>query len=131
MVDTAVHTGSPSSVVISLRVVTMPCPPASRIFVADPSQGSRHNRGAAVDLTMVDLATGAPIVTTGRYDEMSSRSYTNDVGGSDEQRWLREVLRRAMEADGFTVYPQEWWHFDRDGWQQYPIGNRSFEELEK
>ena len=106
-------------------------PPASRIFVADPSQGSRHNRGAAVDLTMVDLATGKPIITTGRYDEMSSRSYTNYVGGSDEQRWLREVLRRAMEADGFTVYPQEWWHFDRDGWQQYPIGNRSFEELEK
>jgi len=106
-------------------------PPASRIFVADPSQGSRHNRGAAVDLTMVDLATGSPMITTGRYDEMSSRSYTNYVGGSDEQRWLREVLRRAMEADGFTVYPQEWWHFDRDGWQQYPIGNRSFEELEK
>jgi len=106
-------------------------PPASRIFVADPSKGSRHNRGAAVDLTMVDLATGTPMITTGRYDEMSSRSYTNYVGGSDEQRWLREVLRRAMEADGFTVYPQEWWHFDRDGWQQYPIGNRSFEELEK
>ena len=106
-------------------------PPASRIFVADPAKGSRHNRGAAVDLTMIDLATGTPMITTGRYDEMSSRSYTNYVGGSDEQRWLREVLRRAMEADGFTVYPQEWWHFDRDGWQQYPIGNRSFEELEK
>lgn len=106
-------------------------PPANRVFVADPSKGSRHNRGAAVDLTMVDLATGTPMVTTGRYDEFSSRSYSNYVGGSDEQRWLREVLRRAMEADGFTVYPQEWWHFDRDGWQHYPIGNASFEELAK
>ena len=106
-------------------------PPANRVFVADPSKGSRHNRGAAVDLTMFDLATGKPMVTTGRYDEFSSRSYSNYVGGSDEQRWLREVLRRAMEADGFTVYPQEWWHFDRNGWRDYPIGNASFEELAK
>jgi D-alanyl-D-alanine dipeptidase len=104
-------------------------PPANRIFVADPSQGSRHNRGAAVDLTMVDLRTGAPIVTTGRYDEFSSRSYSNYVGGSDEQRWLREVLRTAMERDGFTVYSQEWWHFDLVGWRDYPIGNQSFQDL--
>ena len=104
-------------------------PPANRIFVADPSQGSRHNRGAAVDLTMVDLATGAPVVTAGRYDEFSSRSYSNYIGGSDEQRWLREVLRSAMERDGFNVYAQEWWHFDLNGWQDYPIGNRSFQEL--
>lgn len=104
-------------------------PPANRIFVADPSKGSRHNRGAAVDLTMVDLKTGQPMVTTGRYDEFSSRSYTNYVGGSDEQRWLRETLRTAMESEGFTVYPQEWWHFDLVGWQGYPIGNRSFAEI--
>lgn len=104
-------------------------PEANRIFVADPSKGSRHNRGAAVDLTMFDLATGAPVVTTGRYDEFSSRSYSNHVGGSDEQRWLRETLRTAMEREGFTVYPQEWWHFDLVGWQDYPIDNRSFVEL--
>ncbi|MCW6531025.1 serine hydrolase [Sphingomonas sp. MMSM20] len=104
-------------------------PPQNRMFVADPSQGSRHNRGAAVDLTMIDLKTGTPIVTTGRYDEFSSRSYTDYVGGSDEQRWLREVLRRAMERNGFTVYPEEWWHFDLDGWQAYPIGNQTFEQL--
>lgn len=104
-------------------------PPQNRMFVADPRQGSRHNRGAAVDLTMVDLNTGKPIVTTGRYDEFSSRSYTDYVGGSDEQRWLREVLRSAMEGNGFTVYPEEWWHFDLDGWQAYPIGNQTFEQL--
>lgn len=104
-------------------------PEQNRIFVADPGKGSRHNRGAAVDLTMVDLATGAPVVTTGRYDEFSSRSYSNYIGGSDEQRWLRETLRAAMEREGFTVYPQEWWHFDLVGWQDYPIGNRSFAEL--
>ncbi|WEK42897.1 MAG: serine hydrolase [Candidatus Sphingomonas colombiensis] len=106
-------------------------PPKNRMFVADPSQGSRHNRGAAVDLTMFDLKTGKPIVATGRYDEFSSRSYTDYVGGSDEQRWLREVLRTAMERNGFTVYPEEWWHFDLNGWNAYPIGNQTFEQLNK
>lgn len=104
-------------------------PEANRIFVADPSKGSRHNRGAAVDLTMIDLKTGKPMVTTGRYDEFSSRSFSNYVGGTDEQRWLREVLRTAMEAEGYTVYPQEWWHFDLVGWQDYPIGNFRFSEI--
>ena len=106
-------------------------PPANRVFVADPSRGSRHNRGAAVDLSMVELSTGATVVMTGRYDEFSSRSYSNYVGGSDEQRWLRETLRTAMEREGFTVYPQEWWHFDLVGWQDYPIGNRSFDEIDR
>lgn len=104
-------------------------PPQSRVFVADPAQGSRHNRGAAVDLTMVDRATGRPIVAPGRYDEFSSRSYGNYVGGSDEQRWLRDLLRMTMERNGFTVYPQEWWHFDLDGWQAWPIGNATFRQL--
>ncbi|TPE60554.1 serine hydrolase [Sandaracinobacter neustonicus] len=104
-------------------------PPANRMFVADPSKGSRHNRGAAVDLTMLDLKTGKPMITTGRYDEFSSRSYSNFGGGSDEQRWLREVLRTAMESEGYTVYPQEWWHFDLVGWQDYPIGNIRFSEI--
>ena len=104
-------------------------PARNRVFVADPSQGSRHNRGAAVDLTMFELKTGKPMVTTGRYDEFSSRSYSNYVGGSDEQRWLRELLRTAMERDGFAVYAQEWWHFDYGSWRDYPIGNASFQEL--
>jgi CubicO group peptidase (beta-lactamase class C family)/D-alanyl-D-alanine dipeptidase len=106
-------------------------PPASRIFVADPAQGSRHNRGAAVDLTLRDLGTGLPVQMTGRYDEFSSRSFSNHVGGTDEQRWLRETLRSALEREGFTVYPQEWWHFDLDGWRGYPISNQSFAELDR
>lgn len=106
-------------------------PPSSRMFVADPSQGSRHNRGAAVDLTMFELKTGKPIVTTGRYDEFSTRSYSNFVGGTDHQRWLRELLRGAIEAEGFDVYPEEWWHFDYGDWRDYPIGNQTFEELGK
>ena len=87
-------------------------PPENRMFVADPSKGSRHNRGSAVDLTLFELATGKPVIMTGRYDEFSIRSYSNYVGGSDRQRWHRELLRQAIEAQGFDVYPEEWWHFD-------------------
>jgi D-alanyl-D-alanine dipeptidase/CubicO group peptidase (beta-lactamase class C family) len=98
-------------------------PPEGKIFVADPSRGSRHNRGAAVDLTMYDLKTGEPMVTTGRYDEMSSRSYPFYVGGTSLQRWKRDLLRRAMTDQGFDVYEFEWWHFDYRSWASYPVMN--------
>lgn len=98
-------------------------------FVADPGQGSRHNRGCAVDLTMYDLRTGEPVVMTGGYDEMSDRSYPDYPGGTSRQRALRELLRSAMESEGFTVYEAEWWHFDYKDWRRYRIGNQRFEEL--
>jgi len=104
-------------------------PPDKHIFVADPSQGSRHNRGCAVDLTLYDLKTGAPIRMTGGYDEMSDRSYPQYPGGTSSQRWHRDLLRHAMEAQGFRVYDAEWWHFDYQDWRAYPIGNETFEEL--
>jgi D-alanyl-D-alanine dipeptidase len=106
-------------------------PPEGRIFTADPSKGSRHNRGAAVDLTLTDLKDGTPLEMTGGYDEMSSRSYPNYVGGSSLQRWRRDTLRSAMEAEGFDVYPTEWWHFDFRGWERYPILNLDFDEVER
>jgi D-alanyl-D-alanine dipeptidase len=104
-------------------------PPEGKIFVADPSQGSRHNRGCAVDLTLYDLATGKPIEMPGTYDEMSPRSFPDYPGGTSLQRWHRDLLRRAMESEGFTVYEHEWWHFDYKDWQKYPILNIKFEDL--
>jgi len=104
-------------------------PEELRIFVADPASGSRHNRGCAVDLTLYDLATGEPITMTGGYDEMSPRSYPDYPGGTSRQRWHRELLRGAMEAQGFAVYEAEWWHFDYRDWRSYRIGNERFEEL--
>jgi D-alanyl-D-alanine dipeptidase len=98
-------------------------PPEKHIFVADPSQGSRHNRGCAVDLTLYDLKTGQPVEMVGLYDEMSERSYPNYPGGTSLARWHRQALRRAMENEGFTVYEFEWWHFDYKDWRNYPILN--------
>jgi len=104
-------------------------PPEGKIFVADPAQGSRHNRGCAVDLTLYDLATGKPIEMPGTYDEMSPRSFPDYPGGTSLQRWHRDLLRRAMESEGFTVYEAEWWHFDYKDWKEYPILNVPFEKL--
>ena len=104
-------------------------PQDKKIFVADPSQGSRHNRGAAVDLTLYELKTGEPVEMVGTYDETTDRAYPNYPGGTSLQRWHRELLRDAMESEGFTVYEAEWWHFDYKDWRRYPIGNQRFEEI--
>ena len=103
--------------------------PVNHTFVADPAKGSRHNRGCAVDLTMYDLKTGKPVITTGTYDEFSDRSYPFYPGGTSRQRWYRDLLREAMEAEGFTVYEAEWWHFDYKDWAKYRIETQTFEEL--
>jgi CubicO group peptidase (beta-lactamase class C family)/D-alanyl-D-alanine dipeptidase len=104
-------------------------PDDKKIFVADPNQGSRHNRGCAVDLSLYELASGQPVEMVGVYDEMSERSYAGYPGGTSLQRWHRELLRLIMESEGFLVYPFEWWHFDYRDWQKYPILNTPFETL--
>jgi zinc D-Ala-D-Ala dipeptidase len=104
-------------------------PAAQHEFVADPAKGSRHNRGCAVDITFYDLATGVSVAMPGLYDEMTERSYPNYTGGTPEQRARRDLLRSAMEAEGFSVYATEWWHFDYKDWPSYRIQNLRFEEL--
>ena len=106
-------------------------PDDKKIFVANPAEGSRHNRGCAVDLTLYDLKTGRAVKMPSGYDEMSPRAYADYTGGTAEERERRAVLRSAMEKEGFTVYPQEWWHFDYKDWKQYPIMNLKFENLGK
>ena len=104
-------------------------PPDKHEFVADPAEGSRHNRGCAVDLSLYNLKTGREIEMTGGYDEMSERSYPDYAGGTAEQRSHRQVLRGAMEKQGFTVYPSEWWHFDYHDWKEFAIQNVPFEGI--
>ncbi len=104
-------------------------PEDKKIFVADPSNGSRHNRGCAVDLTLIDLATGQPVQMVGGYDEMTDRSFPDTLDGTARQRSLRELLRTAMEAEGFAVYEFEWWHFDYQDWRSFRIENRTFDQL--
>ncbi len=104
-------------------------PEDKKAFVADPARGSRHNRGCAVDLTLFDLRTGRQVSMPSGYDEMSERSHINYAGGSVKERRARDTLRAAMEAEGFTPYEPEWWHYDFKDWREYPILNLSFAEI--
>jgi D-alanyl-D-alanine dipeptidase len=104
-------------------------PPEYHAFVASPGKGSRHNRGCAVDLTLYDLKTGKVVDMPSRYDEFSPRAYADFVGGTSQQRAARAVLRQAMEAQGFEVYTEEWWHFEYKDWREYGIGTQTFTEL--
>ena len=100
-----------------------------RGFVANPAKGSKHNRGAAVDLSMYELATGREVAMPSAYDEFTDRAAPDYAGGTPEERERRDLLRAAMEREGFAVDPAEWWHFNYEGWESYPILDIPFSEI--
>jgi D-alanyl-D-alanine dipeptidase len=104
-------------------------PRDKREFVADPAKGSRHNRGSAVDLTLCRLADGRAVEMPSLYDEMTERAWPGYAGGTPDQRARRDILRAAMEREGFTVFESEWWHFDHRDWREYPILNVPLEKI--
>lgn len=91
-------------------------------YVADPAKGSRHNRGMAVDLTLVKNGVELPMPS--QFDEFSARSHRNYQGGDSQALHNREVLEDAMIAQGFTPLATEWWHFDVPGWQEYSFNEQ-------
>jgi D-alanyl-D-alanine dipeptidase len=82
-----------------------------------------------VDLTLYDLASGRAVRMPSGYDEFTDRAYAAYPGGTATERARRELLRRAMEAVGFAVNPTEWWHFDYNGWREFPVLNTPFERV--
>ena len=104
-------------------------PPSERDYVANPKNGSRHNRGAAVDLTIIDLESGKPVPMPSQYDDFSVKAHHSYQGGSDLARKNRAKLKSLMEKHGFEALSNEWWHYDYQGWQKYPVMDKSFEEL--
>ena len=91
--------------------------------------GSKHHRGCAVDLSMYDLKTGREVEMPSVYDEMSPRAYPDYTGGTADARQRRDILRAAMEHEGFIVEPNEWWHFNYKDWQAYPILDIPFAQI--
>jgi zinc D-Ala-D-Ala dipeptidase len=100
-----------------------------RQFLADPAVGSRHNRGCAVDLTLFELESGREAEMPSGYDEMNHKAYPDYAGGTAASRALRDLLRRFMEAEGFSVYHSEWWHFDHPDWCEYDVLDLSFADV--
>jgi zinc D-Ala-D-Ala dipeptidase len=98
-------------------------------FVADPREGSKHNRGCAVDLSLYFLSSGLIAEMPSEFDEMSERSSASYEGGSTECRARRDLLIAVMERNSFTVESNEWWHFNWVGWESFSVYDISFDEI--
>ena len=98
-------------------------------FVADPSKGSEHNKGCAIDLGLYNLEDGKPVQMISGYDEFTERAFPSYEGGSKFQREIRDELIQIMEKNDFSVYEYEWWHFNYNGCTS-GVMNYSFSELD-
>ena len=104
-------------------------PREKRKYVANPRKGSKHNRGCAVDLSLYDLKTGREVPMPSEYDDFTYRAAADYSGGTKEEGKSRALLRSVMEQEGFTVNPDEWWHFDYKDWRKYGVLDVAFEKM--
>jgi D-alanyl-D-alanine dipeptidase len=98
-------------------------------YVANPKKGSKHNRGCAVDLTLHELATGQLVEMQSGYDEFSARAHRSFSNASAGAIAHRDLLEQLMAREQFRGASNEWWHFDFEGWQDYPVMDIPFDEL--
>jgi D-alanyl-D-alanine dipeptidase len=106
-------------------------PEDKKKFVANPRTGSKHNRGCAVDLSIYDRKTGALVEMPTDFDDFTEKASPAYEGATDTQKKNRDLLRSLMEAEGFTVNANEWWHFDYKDWKEYAIYDIPFSEIKK
>lgn len=104
-------------------------PRSKRNYVANPKDGSRHNRGCAVDLTMHRLSDGTQVVMPSDYDEFTARAHHDFMTAPADARANRALLRDTMQAHGFFAMANEWWHYDFKDWRGYPLLDIGFEAL--
>jgi len=97
-------------------------------YVARPDKGSRHNRGAAIDLTLVDKE-GRELPMPTEYDAFDERAHRNYMKLPAELIKNRQLLEAAMVKRGFVPMPTEWWHFDAADYKDYPLTDVTFETL--
>ena len=99
-------------------------------FVANPRSGSRHNRGCAIDLTLIDISAGKELQMPTEFDNFSEKAHRDYPDLPDTVLTNRKFLLDIMSHFGFTCIGSEWWHYDFNGWQNYKLMDLSFEELE-
>jgi D-alanyl-D-alanine dipeptidase len=98
-------------------------------FVADPHKGSKHNRGCAIDMSLVDLKTGKELDMPTTFDSFSKKASATYPGLPKQELANRELLKSVMQAHGFKVQPTEWWHYDFIGWSNFPLLDIPFAEI--
>jgi zinc D-Ala-D-Ala dipeptidase len=98
-------------------------------YVASPYRGSRHNRGCALDLTLIYLKTGEELKMPTGYDAFTKDAWPSTPAKDPEAAKNRLLLISAMEKHGFRVNSSEWWHFDFFGWKNFEVLDVDFSEL--
>ena len=98
-------------------------------FVANPANGSKHHRGCAVDVTIINLKTGKEVEMATPYDSFSKAAAASYEPVSDLVRKNREYLIAVMKKNKLKVLDNEWWHYDFQGWENYDIMDIPFEKL--
>ncbi len=98
-------------------------------YVASPYRGSRHNRGCALDLTLINLKTGQELKMPTGYDSFTKLAWPSTPVDDREVRDNRQLLISEMEKRGFKVNTSEWWHFDFNGWQKFEVMDIDFNQL--
>lgn len=100
-------------------------------FVAAPWKGSRHNRGCAVDVTLIDINTGVELPMPTAFDDFTEKAAVDYPDLPDELLKNRKLLIDIMTKYGFETYAWEWWHYDFSGWENFDLMDISFESLHK
>ena len=100
-------------------------------YAADPKFGSGHNRGIAVDLTIVDLSTNKELDMGTSFDNFSDTAHHDFKNLPEKVLQNRMLLRTVMEKHGFKALETEWWHYYLPDTKTYELLNLSFEELYK
>jgi len=98
-------------------------------FVADPAEGSKHNRGCALDLTLINLKTGKELEMPTPYDSFEPKAASAYADLPAHVIKNRDYLIAVMHKHGFMVVKNEWWHFDFNGWKNYPLMDIPFDKL--
>jgi zinc D-Ala-D-Ala dipeptidase len=99
-------------------------------YVASPYRGSRHNRGCAIDMTLINLKTGKELKMPTEYDSFRKEAWPSTPISDPEASKNRALIIKVMEKYGFKVNSSEWWHFDFIGYKKYEVLDIDFEELE-
>jgi zinc D-Ala-D-Ala dipeptidase len=99
-------------------------------YVASPYKGSRHNRGCAIDMTLINLKTGEELIMPTEYDSFKKEAWPTTPVKDPLIKKNRDLIISVMQKHGFKVNASEWWHFDFTGWQKFEVMDIDFEELE-
>lgn len=100
-------------------------------YVADPKNGSRHNRGAAIDLTLYSLESGDAVEMPTDFDDFTEKAHHSFMNVSTKALENRSLLKTEMEKHGFVSLDTEWWHYDFNNWKNYPVLDVDFWQIDK